>query len=370
MLCWVSASGLAPRPAHAFTSITTCGFTIKTPGVYAMTANIGPCAGDGIDIEAHDVLLFCLSGTCHLTGSDAAGSAGVRIKSNSANAIVEFFTITHFDTGIEDNAKDALIDDFSSTHNKTGVRVKNVSGSTVVDFGADDNTVNGVVLDHANNAHVQDFDADRAGATGIVLNHSNNARLDAFSADTDGGIGIDLDHSNNVRMFDFDAVSDVGTGLLFDHSSHDLMVDFTTSSSSGGSGTVFDHSDNNILEDFTASSNHKFGVWVNSSSRNVLDDFTTNLNLLTGVFLGCSATGPTGVRCTGPNSTHDVVNDATVRFNGDNGVAIDLGDTKNTVTDIHGTGNTGHDGFDENPSCDMNSWTDDVFTVASPSCVH
>jgi hypothetical protein len=368
-LCWLGASGLAPRAAHAFTAVTTCGTTITTPGVYAATTNIGPCAGDGIVIDSHDVLLFCFGG-CHLTGSDAAGSAGVRIKSKSANAIVEFFTITHFDTGIEDNAKNALIDDFSSTHNKTGVRVKHVSDTTVVDFGADDNTVNGVVLDHANNAHVQDFDADRAGGTGIVIDHSNNTRLDAFGADTDGGTGIDLDHSNNARMFDFDADHDVGTGVLLDHSSHTLMVDFTTSSSSGDSGTILDHSDDSILEDFTASSNHKFGVWVNRSSRDVLDDFTANSNLLTGVFLGCSATGPTGVKCTGPDSTRDVVNDADVKFNGNKGVAIDLGDTKNTVTRVFGDGNTGPDGLDENPSCDKNSWTDDVFTSASPSCVH
>jgi len=365
----VGASGLAPRAAHAFTAVTTCGTTITTPGVYAATTNIGPCAGDGIVIDSHDVLLFCFGG-CHLTGSDAAGSAGVRIKSKSANAIVEFFTITHFDTGIEDNAKNALIDDFSSTHNKTGVRVKHVSGTTVVDFGADDNTVNGVVLDHANDAHVQDFDADRAGGTGIVIDHSNNARLDAFGADTDGGTGIDLDHSNNARMFDFDADHDVGPGVLLDHSSHTLMVDFTTSSSSGDSGTILDHSDDSILEDFTASSNHKFGVWVNRSSRDVLDDFTTNSNLLTGVFLGCSATGPTGVRCAGPNSIRNVVNDATVDFNGDNGVAIDLGDIKDTVTRVFGTGNTGKDALDNNPSCDMNSWTNDVFTAADPSCVH
>jgi parallel beta-helix repeat protein len=345
-LCWLGASGLAPRAAHAFTHISTCGTTITTPGVYALTTNIGPCAGDGIDIEAHDVLLFCFGG-CHVTGSDAAGSVGIRIKSNSANAIVEFFTIKHFDTGIEDDAKNALIDDFDSNLNKTGVLVKHAGGSTVVDFGADDNTVNGVVLNHANNTEVKDFDADTEGGTGIVL-----------------------DHSNNVELFDFNAAGDVGSGVLLDHSNHALMVDFTTSSSSGDSGVILDHSNNNTLEDWTARSNHKFGVWVKSSSRNVLDDFTANSNLLTGVFLGCSGTGPTGVTCKGPNSTRNVVNDATASFNGNNGVAIDLGDIKNTVTRTFGTGNTGHDGFDENPSCDNNSWTDDVFSVASPSCVH
>ena len=345
-LCWVGVSGLAPRAAHAFTAVTSCGTTITTPGVYAATTNIGPCAGDGIVIAAHDVLLFCIGG-CHLTGSNAAGSAGVRIKGNAANAIVEFFTITHFDTGIEDNARNALIDDFDSNLNKTGVLVKHVSGSTVESFVADDNTANGVVLDHANNTELKDFDAVSDGATGIVI-----------------------DHSNNAKLFDFTADSDAGGGVLLDHSSHALMKDFDTDSSTGDSGVILDHSNDDILSSFGANSNHKFGVWVNSSSRDVLDDFTTNLNLLTGVFLGCSATGPTGVKCAGPNSTHDVVNDATVNFNGDNGVAIDLGDIRNTVTRVFGTGNTGHDGFDENPSCDMNSWTDDVFTVASPSCVH
>jgi parallel beta helix pectate lyase-like protein len=346
VLCWVSASGLAPSAAHAFTAVTTCGTTITTPGVYAATTNIGPCAGDGIVIAAHDVLLFCTSG-CHLTGSNAAGSVGVRIKSNAANAIVQFFTITHFGTGIEDDAKNALINDFDSNLNGTGVLVKHVGGTTVVDFDADNNTVNGVVLDHANNTELKDFDADSAGGGGIVL-----------------------DHSNNAELFDFNSDGDVGPGVLLDHSNHALMVDFDTFSSSGDSGVILDHSSNNVLHDFGAGSNHKFGVWVNSSSNNVIDDFNANSNLLTGVFLGCSATGPTGVKCKAPNSNRNVVSDAEVDSNGDNGVAIDLGDTKNTVTDVFGTGNTGHDGLDKNTNCDTNSWTNDFFTTADPSCVH
>jgi hypothetical protein len=61
---------------QAQTPITSCGYTITEAGNYEVASNLGPCGGDGIDIEASNVQLKLNGHT--ITGSGS--SVGIYVN--------------------------------------------------------------------------------------------------------------------------------------------------------------------------------------------------------------------------------------------------------------------------------------------------
>src|SRR5689334_24591689 len=53
----LAAALVATVAARAEVPITTCGYTISTPGNYILTADLNSCPGDGIDITVSNVNL-------------------------------------------------------------------------------------------------------------------------------------------------------------------------------------------------------------------------------------------------------------------------------------------------------------------------
>ena len=104
--------------------------------------------------------------------------------------------------------------------------------------------------------------------------------------------------------------------------------------------------------------------------------FSSTNNGVAGIYLGCNAAGPNGTACpagrrtvqqgqlplgTSPNNS-TVNNTGSERF----GIAVGLGNLRNHLFSISGTGNVTYDALDENPNCGSNWWVGDNFITSSP----
>lgn len=85
-LAALSITLLWASPAKAGTTkINTCGFTITTSGVYTLGTNLGPCAGDGIDIYASNVTLLLNGHTISgATSGNCNDSYGINVLGTSS----------------------------------------------------------------------------------------------------------------------------------------------------------------------------------------------------------------------------------------------------------------------------------------------
>src|SRR5437016_3636485 len=83
----LSLALLGASPAKAGTAITTatCPVIISQPGEYDLKVDLGPCPGDGIQIQVSGVNLHLNGHT--ITGDGAFGSAGIRVESPTFSEI-------------------------------------------------------------------------------------------------------------------------------------------------------------------------------------------------------------------------------------------------------------------------------------------
>ena len=71
-----------------------------------------------------------------------------------------------------------------------------------------------------------------------------------------------------------------------------------------------------------------------------------------------------------PPSNSNRIYDHSANGNSKYGVVIDLGNTRNSVSDVNSSGNTTMDMVDANASCDHDVWFFNAFATASQSCIN
>lgn len=199
-----------------------------------------------------------------------------------------------------------------------------------------------------------------AGAGVHVLSSANYAYIEGRGS-TIGGFaeGMEIDGSNAVAE-NFTATDNADAGVLFEKAKGSRVSNFTSTSNVNDGVRVYSGS-SNAVSDFDVSLNNRYGVWLESTTRNIVHGFTAESNALAGLYIGCFADGPQDNKCKpAMQSTSNLV------FNGKSfkatdgsqqiGVAIDLGDLSNKVTDLTSQFNAQFDAVDENPQCGTNTW--------------
>ncbi|HWF34515.1 MAG TPA: hypothetical protein VG295_04070 [Solirubrobacteraceae bacterium] len=138
---------------------------------------------------------------------------------------------------------------------------------------------------------------------------------------------------------------------------------------------------NNTINDNTSNSNAHDGIFVGGrgASGNVVSGNTTNMNGNDGVELK-GGEYSSSLMMALPGATDDTVSGNTANSNAKYGIALDgpsgvgtpqaaPGAIDNTVTGNTASANTLYDGYDGNPGCDNNIWSNDIFTTVNQSCV-
>jgi hypothetical protein len=143
----VFALMLAVVPVHAATPVTACGTIISAAGDYQLTANLGPCSGDGVVIVASDVNFdlagFAITGVSTPQSCDTdSPQYGIHVTAAASNVHVTGGTVGGFVDGVvlfaSQSRASALI---LSAHCLFGIVVAGtgnvVAGSTITGSGVD-----------------------------------------------------------------------------------------------------------------------------------------------------------------------------------------------------------------------------------------
>jgi hypothetical protein len=212
-----------------------------------------------------------------------------------------------------------------------------------------------------------------------------------------GASGFNAD-SQNVYLEGLNGgVSAFATGVSVSSSSGTFGTNYVTVEgvNAGDNGTGFTETGNNAsLSDISASSNKvgvevtacdncsvnfadlesnsQYGIWLNDSDMVAVNSIFTTSNGVAGIYDGCNATTP-GTTCSSDTGDNNQIFNSISENNPNTttglGIYVDNGETNTSVSNNDASGNK-FDGFDKNTTCGSNHWFGNVFTTASPSCVH
>lgn len=185
---------------------------------------------------------------------------------------------------------------------------------------------------------------------------------------TPNGIGVHVFKSSNNDLLELPGDLDGwDIGIEID-GNRNIAQDFTIEDS-GTAGVLLAKGSDNTLASFTATFNLNLGVWIAGGGKNQVRGALVNSNDNIGVLIGCSRLGITGRSCS-PQSSWNKITDISANNNTVYGIAIDKGNSRNTVAGVGSQGNGSDDLFDANPDCKTDLWFFNFFTNASQPCIH
>ncbi len=199
------------------------------------------------------------------------------------------------------------------------------------------------------------------GAAGVhVLPMAANAYIEGRGARISGFTeGMEIEGSGAVAE-NFTASSNSDAGVYLNKARQARVANFTTSQNLDGvriyAGT------SNAVQGITATGNLRYGVWLKSTNYNAVGGFAVKDNEAAGVYLGCSLTGPQGIKCdhtAKPSNYNAIFGGTAVKDTAGGqavGVAIDLGNGNNRVGAVTASFNSQFDVVDANPDCGTDIW--------------
>jgi hypothetical protein len=198
----------------------------------------------------------------------------------------------------------------------------------------------------------------------------------AGAAGTPTGIGIHLLPTANGSFIE-GTTAGAGTGFSTIHSwdigieddASNTLVDDFIAQFNGTAGVLVTKGHNNNITNFASDNNAVYGVWLKASNANQVNSSETDADEI-GLYVGCSSDGTVGAKCTGvaPSKNNKIYNHF-ASTNAAIGIAIDIGNTNNIVTDTHASANTVDDLSDQNSNCGNNLWILNSFVTANAACI-
>ena len=243
--------------------VRTCGTALNVKGgEYILTRDIGPCAGNGVNITADNVK-FDLNGFT-ITGS--GGSIGIKVIASGAD--ISGGTVSSFTRGVSiyEGSRNH-VHDMNVTRNRRGIELRS----------SDNNHINNNTVAY----NVGGFDEYGVDLISSDKNHFK-------------GNSIDGSFSSNVHLFDshcnvFNGNESVNSivrdGFELVESDNNVFTSNRASSNDGYGFFLRRSSANNSLRDNVANSNFYSGIVLSRSSCNTIQDNTANGNRLQGIYL-------------------------------------------------------------------------------------
>ncbi|MCA1703039.1 MAG: right-handed parallel beta-helix repeat-containing protein [Actinobacteria bacterium] len=395
--------GITGTPAEAATRLR-CGTVITQDTT--LSANVGPCAGDGLIIGADGITLNL--GRYTVTGKNgAAETVGVRFR-NVTGSKVQGGTITGFDAGVavvggsgntvasitaRDNINDntgaqtattacaygdGIVVENSDTNTITGNRVVHngpFSGISLI-LDSDNNSVLGNTVLDSNVPNVSG--GDRTGSCGAPFSR----RIQDIGIRIEGpGADGNLVRSNRVTN---SAIGGITVhGYVYCPPTGDPLVCGPSQDPNTGnliqynyvSDTGKDVYAQDALDDGIAVLRQGPATIVGVSQGNTIDQNTVVNSYRHGIFLGNPACGtvantnPPVTRCQPLPYTGNTVTGNTVHYSFVDGINVPRGSVNNTLSTNEAKFSGEHDGHDVNANCDNNLWSDNTFDWVNQACV-
>lgn len=220
--------------AHSHASharhLSSCG-TLRRPGNYLLTKDLGPVHGDCFDIHAARVTLDLGGHT--LTGDGSGIGAGVRIFRRASRARVMNGQVGAFGTGVEDDAPRALLTRLGPRNNLgIGIYLNRVHGSVVERIYPWKNARFGIYLQRTARSRVLRNNVGMSGIYGIWLEASSHNTIVHNEVNASGTAGIYLGCSNagisKEPCFPTDAHNQIGRNLVQQSRGDGIALDLGT----------------------------------------------------------------------------------------------------------------------------------------------
>ena len=316
-----------------------CGRVLT--GDTTLQADVLNCPGDGLVVGA-DGIVVRLNGHT-VDGTEAAGSAGIRLAGHDDVVVQGPGRITQFADGVfVANGLRNRIRDLTSTDNGFGIHLVDADANRVVRNDARDNLGSG-----AN----PPLGVRRAG---ILLESSDGNLVEGNQLFQDaGGPGVALVGSSSNRVLDNVARNSDSPDVWL-RRSHRNVVAGNHSTGSNVVAIELQGSNDNLVEDNVASTNESEGitVWA-GSARNTVRLNTVAGNFNVGILVGEAAgtivrgndTSSNGSLADGIQvraaASGTVVRDNTSNANGDDGIDVDSPSTRILGNTADGNGDLG-----------------------------
>ena len=338
-------------------------------------------AADCIDVNAANVYLYDAGNAITGPGGSSATGVGVNILKKAKNAKVLLADpnpsaststsfISGFGMGVQvGSASGLVLGGFDSESNAiAGLSINGGKNCQIYDFDTNANP-SGILMSGGSGCVVHDFDANFNTNLGMSVTKVKNANFYDFGVDGNSGTGMALSSVSSDRFAEFDSDDNSVNGLSLGNSNKNIIYSFSTNSN-GGTGIFAVSSNSNQIEDFDSDDNANYGLWLETANSNTVSYAFTFGNALAGIYLGCSSTGPAAM-CSSSASSKNTIQASSVGNDGLTpqayGVAVDVGDLKNTLTGFGASGDGSFDLLDNNANCGTNVWTMMSAGTSSPS---
>ena len=389
LLFSITAAALAVAAPAGAAPPLRCGSVITQSTT--LQGNIGPCAGNGLVVkgdnielnlggftvsgkngsaETSGVLLDHVTGTTVRNGTVTGFDAGVNVVGGSGNTVRQVMARDNINdnTGSQTNRNACVLGDGITTDGSDG---NTITANTVLHNGpysgisllqdSDNNTVSNNTVENNNVANstkggaegncgapfarpIQDIGirVEGPGADGnlVTSNRVLNSAIGGitihgyvFCPPLPGGGCGPAESQNSSNLIQLNYVADTGRDT------------YTQDSLADGIGVL----------------RQGPGSVVGVSQGNTIANNTVLRSYRHGVFLG-NPTQP------GPKAGNVVVGN-TIRESLFDGVRVPNGSVNNTIDSNTASDSGEHDGHDDNPNCDNNLWTNNVFTYVNQACV-
>lgn len=234
-------------PMQAQTSITSCPYTITAPGTYVLGADLGPCAAEGILIEASSVLLTLNGHT--ITGSLPGATVGIGVPAGlglSGITIQGPGYVRNFNAGI-------------AIHNADNIQVSKVTSANNVTYDLVADTVTGLVL-------TQNVLA-RNGGVGLYLNGSTNGMVQHNDISGNAASGIVLTGGGSGNLVENNIVNgNNADGILITENGDQIRSNTTNGNQNSGIHVAAGAGGNQILRNTSEGSSTGFDLEDDNAS--------------------------------------------------------------------------------------------------------
>jgi parallel beta-helix repeat protein len=208
------SSPAAPPVASA--QAVTCGDTITQS--LKLTADIGPCSGDGIIIGADNITLDCNGHTVSGSGTGSTGT-GITVPAGISGVTIRNCQVTEFGIGFSVfGPSNTLLDNTATRNGGAGFNIGGVGDTNLLDNTATRNGGSGFALEGASTNTLLDNTATRNGGSGFsIFADSTNNNLEGNTAKHNSGNGFFLsDTSINNFLKDNKANNNLSFGYADD----------------------------------------------------------------------------------------------------------------------------------------------------------
>jgi parallel beta-helix repeat protein len=265
-----------------------------------LRADVLNCPGDGLVVGADGIEVRLAGHT--VDGTEAAGSAGIRVAGHDGVVVRGPGLVKEFDDGVRvEGGSGNRVRDLTVTGNSIGIHLVRADGGRVVGNDVSSNEAGlsevsrGVLLEDSDGNLLSGNTVFEDDFTCIELVRSHRNRVVGNAANHADGTNISLIESNDNEVVGNDATTSNGEGISLSLSNQNLIADNRTGDASSAGISLGRSSENRVIRNVSLADDSD-GIHLFDSSFNLIESNEVTEAGIRGISLRTSSGTSTGNR--------------------------------------------------------------------------